>query len=63
MSDQVPTPIGLTPRYLFEEAKNDLRIIEIKEAIERYLNVFRDIPKDWIEEYNERILLSKQLKQ
>lgn len=47
-------PLGLTPRFIIEEK----RIFEIVEAISRYINVEKEIPIEWIEEYNE--LVNKQ---
>ena len=49
-------PIGLPPRYIAE----GLRLEEIVVAIMRYCNVYRPIPTEWVEEYNE--LSAKMMK-
>jgi hypothetical protein len=41
--------VGLRPKWVWE-AK---RIGEIAEAIGRYIEAGKDIPMEWIEEYNE----------
>jgi hypothetical protein len=45
------TPVGLRPKWVWE-AK---RIGEIAEAIGRYIEAGKDIPLDWIDEYNELV--------
>lgn len=42
-------PLGLTPKSVWDTH----RLIEIKEAIKRYIEVNKPIPIEWIEEYNE----------
>ena len=42
-------PIGLMPKYIWQEK----RYKDICEAIKRYKNVNKKIPKEWIEEYIE----------
>lgn len=42
-------PLGLVPRHIREQK----RITEIKEAIERYIEAGYAIPVEWITEYNE----------
>jgi hypothetical protein len=42
-------PLGLRPRFLAEES----RLIEVWEAISRYLQAGYPLPIEWIEEYNE----------
>lgn len=41
-------PIGLKPKWLHDEQRQK----EIKQAIERYINVGRKIPQEWLDEYN-----------
>lgn len=41
-------PIGLKPRWLHDEQRQ----IEVKEAINRYINVGMKIPQEWLDEYN-----------
>lgn len=45
-------PLGLTPKEIHHENVRLKRIIEIVEAIERYLDASIPIPTPWIEEYN-----------
>lgn len=42
-------PLGLTPRWLFEEH----RINDIKEAIDRHFSANYPIRQEWVDEYNE----------
>lgn len=46
---QVKPPIGLIPKYISDRN----RAIEIKMAVNRYFEVDKQIPIEWIEEYNE----------
>lgn len=48
-------PVGLEPRYIYES----IRITQITDAIRRYLDADKDIPVEWIEEYND--LQSRQI--
>ena len=48
VNDNIKPPIGLTPRYIFEER----RMQEIIDAIERYRKAKKPIPSKWIYEYN-----------
>lgn len=42
-------PLGITPRFLLDEKRMD----EIASGIARYTSVYKPIPSEWIEEYNE----------
>jgi len=42
-------PLGLRPKHIARE----MRRMEVREAINRYLHADRAIPLEWIEEYNE----------
>lgn len=44
-------PIGLVPHQIWHEN----RIIEIREAIKRYLDAGLEVNVEWIKEYNYRI--------
>ena len=44
-------PLGLFPKYLWDEA----RLQEIDKAIIRYTDRIKEIPIEWIEERNELI--------
>ena len=44
-------PLGLRPRFIWIE----LRIAEIKRAIDRYKSDNYEIPIEWVNEYNELI--------
>ena len=45
----VKPPIGLEPRmYIVEK-----RIVNIIEAMDRYIQADKEIPMEWIQEYNE----------
>jgi uncharacterized FlaG/YvyC family protein len=45
-------PIGLKPRFIH----NEQRIHEIVEAMNRYIQVNKQIPIEWIDEYNELVI-------
>lgn len=42
--------LGIKPQFLWEEE----RIVQLKEAIKRYLDANQPIPMEIIEEYNEK---------
>lgn len=42
-------PKGLVPKYIHTRS----RFNDVKEAIIRYIEFGKEIPVDWIEEYNE----------
>lgn len=44
-------PLGLKPRRIHDEE----RVNELANAIHRYVNNVKEIPIEWIEEYNELI--------
>jgi hypothetical protein len=46
-------PIGLMPKKFHNQAVNEERLKDICEAVQRFLNAKREIPLEWIEEYNE----------
>lgn len=49
-------PIGLKPKFV----NRIERIQEIKEVTVRYLNANRELPIEWVEEYNELIELTSK---
>ena len=48
-------PLGPTPKFIFEGKCKGMRIIELKEAIKRYLDSNRVTPLSFLEEYNELV--------
>ena len=42
-------PLGLKPKYMHDEQRLD----DITSAIMRYMSVNKEIPEEWIKEYNE----------
>ena len=44
-------PLGLTPKYIRQRQ----RFVEVCEAIVRYYDAEKQIPIEWIEEYNELV--------
>lgn len=44
-------PIGITPRWLLDEERE----IELRQAIERYIDAGYSIPMEWYQEWNEII--------
>jgi hypothetical protein len=44
-------PLGLMPRKIW----NQIRFKELVDAIDRYIKAKKDIPYEWIAEYNEYI--------
>lgn len=46
-------PLGITPRFIWDETRNMQRMNEIKDGIDRYCEENLKIPLDWIIEYNE----------
>lgn len=51
MSSYVKPPLGVMPKYIWDEK----RIDELREAIQRYLKGFYSIPIEWVDEYNKLI--------
>jgi len=49
VSDLDKPPLGLMPRYIH----NEKRLEDIKNAISRYSDAGREIPREWIEEENK----------
>lgn len=49
-------PLGVMPRYIWEER----RLEELRDAIYRYISDVIHVPPAWIEEYNELIEKRKQ---
>lgn len=51
--ERIPAPpIGLRPRWFIVER----RILEIKEAMNRYINADKALPLEWIEELHELLV-------
>lgn len=48
-------PIGVKPRFIFEEEMKRRRIIDLTAAVRRYLDEQLPIPIEWISEYNEHL--------
>lgn len=44
-------PLGLKPKHIHDEQRQ----VEIKQAINRYVEVGKEIPLEWIDEYNSYI--------
>lgn len=44
-------PLGLTPRFIRDEQRVD----DIVAAIERFITARKEIPNEWLEEYNELV--------
>ncbi len=51
MKKTLKPPLGVKPRWLFEEA----RIAELQAAIERFLSSNWPIPMEMVKEYNELV--------
>lgn len=51
----IKPPLGLTPKYIW----NSQRLQDISEAIARYTNVGKEIPAEWLEEYNKLVRIKK----
>jgi hypothetical protein len=45
----VKPPLGITPKYIHDQERSN----DLVEAIQRYLSAGREIPLEWIEEFNE----------
>lgn len=52
----IKPPLGLTPKYIWHTQ----RVRAITEAINRYMCADKEIPNEWVEEYNE--LVKKKIK-
>lgn len=48
-------PLGPTPKFIFENQCKSRRIIELKEAIKRFLDSNRVTPIGYLEEYNKLV--------
>ena len=53
MTEEIKPPIGIEPRGLYETLKNQERVTDILEAIDRYYRAGTPIPNDWLVELNE----------
>lgn len=42
-------PLGIMPRYVWDKKRR----VELSEAMQRYMEANKSIPKEWIDEYNE----------
>lgn len=51
-------PLGITPRYIHDEARRQ----ELGEAITRYIEAGLAISTDWVNEYNELIQRKKAVR-
>jgi hypothetical protein len=49
-------PIGIVPEYIFEEQKNKERINDLTEAIKRFTDENRSVPKVWMTELKTRLI-------
>lgn len=49
-------PIGVKPRFIFEEEMKRRRIVDLTAAVRRYLDEQFPIPIEWISEYNEQVM-------
>lgn len=47
----IKPPLGLVPKWVRQKERYE----EVCQAIERYYNANREIPTEWIEEYNELV--------
>lgn len=48
-------PLGPTPIYVFHNIMKGHRILELKDAIQRYLKCNRQVPELVIDEYNDLV--------
>ena len=48
-------PLGLTPRFIWIEQRKQ----DIIDAVRRYTEANKEIPTEWINEYNEILKLEK----
>ena len=44
-------PLGVMPKFIWDRK----RIASLKEGIKRYLDADKDIPVDWVTEYNDLV--------
>ena len=51
-------PLGLTPREVFDTQADQYRSSEILKAMERYSEVEKPIPVEWVRELRERMFES-----
>ena len=56
MEKAIKPPIGIKPKYIWEQERFD----DIFRAISEYYNAGLKIPVEWIEEYNELIGVTKE---
>ena len=48
-------PVGLIPEYISEHNYNTLRIVQIRQAIDRYTKAEMPIPQEWMDELARRV--------
>lgn len=49
MKRAIKPPLGIVPKFIWKEQ----RLMNLREAIDRYLDANLKVPVTWIEEYNE----------
>jgi len=45
----IAPPVGITPKFIIQERRRN----EIQQGVRRYLEADKELPLEWIEEYNE----------
>jgi len=55
----IKPPLGLVPKMFYNDMCDKERFKDIKESVNRFFDHNKEIPKEWIEEYNELALKLK----
>lgn len=53
-------PLGLTPKHIHDRLVNKSRMDNIKDAIFRYIEANKELPNEWIEEWNTLIKIANE---
>jgi len=49
MSNKIKPPLGIMPRYIHDGSRR----IDLRKTIIRHLDAHREVPLEWVEEFNE----------
>lgn len=60
MGKEEKSPLGVKPRFIWEEECRQKRIVDLRNAMNRFIEAKRDIPYLWVVELDELERLSQE---
>lgn len=60
MEKEEKPPLGVKPRFVWEEECRQQRIVDLRNAMNRFIKAKRDIPYLWVVELDELERLSQE---